>query len=349
MKSLASIGCVLVLLLLLLAPAGADVVLGAGSRTAGMAGAGLAIVDSTSECSKGNPAAPAITGHNSFVRFPSFSLQNRGINPVDLVDYLSTASDLNSDRALDAARQFLGQPVTMGFSTDTGLGLGPVVIEASGMAVARLVPDAQLLEWQRSGGVGDPPAGSTAEMQAGVIYTLPSVAFSHRFGGFKEDSSLRDAAIGVRVRAINARFHQETISYSGGDVNSTGSDDIKSTSYSADLGLITRAKGSGITSALVVTNLICPKLDSIRQERTIDFGISKRIAGGVVLAGDLRNLTGAYDRKMIAAGGIEFAPLKWLRARAGISTRGAALGLSIGPINIAYAARGPLYMEDLLR
>ena len=145
-----------------------------------------------------------------------------------------------------------------------------------------------------------------------------------------------------------------------------GKDSLEETSFGMDFGLLWQPAYIPYTTiALTVDNLIEPSFripagadasivpgagDKL-MPRTVNLGAAMTIPGGLLLAADLLDITGANSANPNGEAqfriGAEFRPslpvLRWFAVRAGYnSATGMAAGLSLGSFGIAYAERSPL-------
>ena len=108
----------LLLTLLAVFPAHADVSIGADARLAGMGGAGLAVPD-IQECQE-NPAFMAYCRSMIGVQMPSVTAQLDGISLHQLTSNMKGGS-VDSGQALNLAKDVGQQPVTFGAGLNAGI------------------------------------------------------------------------------------------------------------------------------------------------------------------------------------------------------------------------------------
>ena len=345
---------------LAIGPACADVNFGAYARSVAMGGAGLAVVDNPTATGAINPAAYALKSPGFRLLFPGVDFRMEGTSLSDLMDVARDVQDAKGESAIALARELGKRNTKVEVGAYAGFIAGPVAITADGQAAAELVPSDGFKSWANSESsvdwvaeLGDLGLAGIqdkyhADVTGRALVSLPSVGV-----GFKIPNG-RGLCAGLRVKFLRSTVRYQRVQPS--DVDLTGQpefeavpqpgepEEVEDSGLGADVGFIYQTPGSKVqlTTALVLSNLIRPNLEGVGLERMISAGAALRLSNKLLLAGDLVNINGAYDRNTQLRLGAELSPVRWFALRAGYSGGDFTFGLGLGGLNIAVSKDTPL-------
>jgi len=308
----------------------ADLSFGSSAREMAMGGAGLALTDNPTASIARNPAALAYRSGFNF-RWPNLAFRERGAAGLgDIIDKISqTGGDISTEDALDLVRDFATNETTMQLNLQTGLTVANLDFASAGEGQIRVIPNELLREWASSPlPTPDPPDGAGATINAGAIYSLPSIAMARKVESLGGKNA--SFAVGARVNLLHSVAYNSTVEWQAGVGDVTPEETLKETDWSADLGLIYELKKPiGAKVALVASDIKKPSLAGLNTETVFDAGFAMRTPIGLVVAADARNLTKAYGENMILCAGAEWK-LGPLALRAGLSSKDSGLSIGVG-------------------
>ncbi len=345
--------------------ASADLIIG-GSRSAGMGGAGLALLDDPAGRGYRNPAIYAMKPQLFRVYWPRFGYQVDGIGLGDYGRFfdLSAENPLNADDLGQLARTFGDGRVTVGGTADLGVQVGNFAIDLSGQLVASTIPNDPLKDWVNAGSdLNNIPADAqldgyglgTGELGVTSALRLPT-------GGEG------DLAVGARVKLTKAYYSHHLANAS--DISSGNSSEgaemngrsfLEDEGLGLDAGAYFRPGNSGLSFALVVNNLIQPTsgFSAISPDNggivrvqpfptTIDAGVAMQ-KGIFLIAADVIDITDAAGRQEIRLGA-ELGSSRVVALRAGYATNsGFTVGAGFGGFNVAFGERIPVAASFAIR
>lgn len=328
-------------LLLGLATTGwADLSLGSLARQTAMGGAGIALTDDPSSDAAKNPAALAYGGGFDF-RWPNLDFRGRGAASLgNVIDHISQQTNIDVHDLTDLIDDFASGPTTMQLNVATGLRFSAVDVAGNAAGQVNIIPDATLMTWASTHATPFPPAGAVADIRAGAIYALPSVAFAQRVKASGGGQS--NVVIGVRVNWLHSASYLDRAVSNGLTWDTTPGVEVqKDSDWSADLGLIYELKEPvGAKVALVATDARKPSLPGLDVETVVHAGFAMTLPLGLLVAADVRNLTGAYGEPttLHAGGEWKVGPLAF---RAGTSSKGSgwSTGIGIKQFNLSFSPK----------
>ena len=354
----------------------ADLTFFGSARANAMGGAGLALVDRNGRNISVNPASLAIMNRRIRVGFPGLGIHAGGaISLGDAVKYILRPPD--EEETTDLAREFASEPSEVGGHLEWGLRIGHIDLRADGVALGRLIPNEPLRRWAADNA---PPSalnplspdynpayeGAQADGIGAAIYNLPTLTVAERVSRKGNPTQIE---AGARIK-FSRGVYSHWIARQGDLLASSQADPapemggrsrIEKKGLGIDLGLLAhpRDEDSGYSTALLITNLIEPKL---RFDGTDEFGSPKTydlqprsIAVGTayekqrfIMALDLVDLNSAYGDPQ-ARFGAEYRT-RGIALRGGYSSaRGFVVGFGWGFLDLAYGPRVPLEVTHVLR
>lgn len=337
--------------------ASADMNIGGEARIAAMGGAGLASLDSPGDTATINPAALGVMSKRIGFAFPSVGVRLEGADLGDITDWAGDLWDLSGDTAIEIAQEFGRQDTTLDVYATMGLVGSPLSVTADAEGRARISPNEEFQAY--AAGELDPSdpddLADIQNMEATVTgeaaASLPAVATGFRVPGFA--SGKGDLWLGARLRWVQGRHIQNTISYSGDPDDPLATSDepvVEESGIGGDFGLIYRpAANPRLSFGVAVTNLLKPSLGDIAQESLWSVGMAIKPSRKVLVVADLVNITKAYDEGMKFRVGLEVKPVRALALRAGYSGESLTTGISILGIDFAFASRMPLSISRTIR
>lgn len=357
-----ALGCVLSVLGL---PIWADISLG-GSPSAGMGGAGLALMRRPTAQAFQNPAAIAYV---QGFRFGAGNIDttSQGASLSRLVDDLKFRQGSVADigTAAGLLRKYAGQDTRLLITGDFGLIASGVGISVGGIVDARLLPNNPLQNWARTdGNMANIPANARADLIAIGIVSLPDLT-----AGLRIPVEQGDLAVGVRLR--NLKFYYTHYFATQAQLQAGGAalrapelqnrDYIEKTAASVDLGFLWRPTGeSNYTLALVVENFVEPNIrfeatDRNGQvfrfkplKRTYNAGVAVELETGSLFVLDLVDIGNNAGKGEVRLG-YEQRLGRGFALRGGYASRtGWTAGLGIGGFNIAYSETLPVVVSRTL-
>ncbi|MCS7209434.1 MAG: conjugal transfer protein TraF [Fimbriimonadales bacterium] len=346
-------------------PVWADISIG-GSPSAGMGGAGLALMRRPTAQAFYNPAAIA------YVRGVRFGIGNldttsRGASLTSLADDLEfrqgSITDLRTAAGL--LRKYAREDTRLLVTGDIGLIVSGVGISVGGIVDARLLPNAPLQNWARTSGVPAAiPANSRAAVIAVGVVSLPDIT-----AGVRVPLGEGDLAVGARLRnmkfyythyfADQARLQAGTDALRAPELR--GRDYIERDATGVDLGFIWRPQGnSNYAIALVVENFIEPDVRFQATDRdgrvfnfkpftrTYNAGVALDLESGTLIVADFIDIGNNAGKGEIRVG-LEQRFGRGFALRGGYaSNTGWTAGLGIGGFNIAYSDTLPVIVSRTL-
>lgn len=345
-------------------PMWADISFG-GSPTAGMGGAGLAVIRRPTALAFQNPAAAA---YITRVRASgNFDFNSRGAGVRSLLDDLEIRQGSAADIATTARllRSYARQDTQLQITGDLGVIANGVVISVGGIVDARLLPNEPLRTWARTD--GNPiniPANARADLIAVSVVSLPDVA-----AAIKLPAQQGDLAVGVRLRNLKFYYthyvaNQAQLQAGGSAARAPelqGRDFLERSTLGVDLGFLWQPMGDKTyTLALVVENFIEPNVrfqatDRDGQifnfkplKRTYNAAVAFDLDTGSLIAIDFIDVGNNAGKGEIRLG-YEQRLTRGLALRAGYASKtGWTAGLGIGGFNIAYSDRLPVVVSRTL-
>ncbi|MCS6919167.1 MAG: conjugal transfer protein TraF [Fimbriimonadales bacterium] len=349
---------------LLTTPVWADISLG-GSPSAGMGGAGLAVIRRPTALAFQNPAVAAYIGRPRAAG--NFDFSSRGASVNSLLDDLEIrqGSAANIGTTAGLLRSYARQDTQLQVTGDLGVIVSGVVISVGGIVDARLLPNEPLRTWARTD--GNPlniPANARADLIAVSVVSLPDVAAAVRL-----PAEQGDLAVGVRLRNLKFYYthyvaNQAQLQAGGAATRAPelqGRDFLERSTLGVDLGFLWRPTGDRTyTLALVVENLIEPNIrfqatnrdgqvfNFKPLKRTYNAAVAIELETGSLIAVDFIDVGNSAGKGEIRLG-YEQRLTRGLALRAGYASQtGWTAGLGIGGFNIAYSDRLPVVVSRTL-
>ncbi|MDW8106336.1 MAG: conjugal transfer protein TraF [Armatimonadota bacterium] len=348
-----------------LVPAWADLSFG-GSPSAGMGGAGLAMVRRPTSQSLQNPALIAYVKGFRFSA-GNIDITTRGASLNRLLDDLELRQGSIADLATAAGiiRRFAREDTRLLITGDFGFIANGVGISVGAIVDARLLPNASLQNWARtSGNVNAIPLDGRGAIIAVSVVSLPDITVGTRL-----PSPQGELAVGARLRNIKLYythyFADRAQLQAGGSATRApelrGRDFLEKTGTSVDLGFLWRPAGEQpYTIALVVENFVEPNIRFQATDRngnlfnfkplkrTYHLGFFADLKTGTQVALDfidIGNNTGHSELRL----GVEQRIGRGFALRGGYASRtGWTAGLGIGGFNIAYSDTLPVVVSRTL-
>jgi hypothetical protein len=376
MRSAAIRSLTLASLIVTAASASADLTFFGSARANAMGGAGLALVDRSGRNISINPASLAIMNRRVRLPFPSIGIHTEGaISIGKALKYIIRPPD--EDEVTDLAREFASKESEVGGHLEWGIRLGHINLSADGVGTARLIPNAPLRQWAADNAPPealDPLSpshdprydGAQADGLGAAVYSLPTVTVAERVSRRGNPTQIE---LGARVK-FSRGVYSHYIARQGDLLVSSQADPapemngksrIEKKGLGIDLGVLVHPRDfeSGFSSALLVTNLIEPKLrfsgtDEFGNPKDYDLQPRSISVGGayekqrLIAALDFVDLNSAYGDPQ-ARLGIEYRT-KAISLRGGYSSaRGFVVGFGWGYLDVAYGPRVPLEVTHVLR
>ncbi|MHB9130535.1 MAG: hypothetical protein ACYDBB_05510 [Armatimonadota bacterium] len=341
-------------------PAYADTTLGAGARAAAMGGAGLA-ADDTPDAAVRNPALLANNGLGFGLVMPTITTQLNGAGYSDVFSLLARPS-LGAADALDLAKHLGTQTTDFSASASTGVELFKADLLATATMRTEIVPNDAFKSWA-NGSSSTPALDARADVYTAGIVNLPSLGMGFHLPLGKQSGRV---SVGMRIKPTQAYYSHYIIDSAAVIAGNgarpaeemSGSDYLKQTSVSADLGLMYTPRSiPSARVALVVNNAIEPKAIALgpgapdgatqRQLSPRSFSIGTALVQSrYTLAADLVDLTGAYGPKQLRLGA-EWRLPAGLALRGGYNTAaGVSAGIGLGSLGLAYSKNTPVMLTQ---
>lgn len=356
------IACCIVSVLAL--PMWADLSFG-GSPSAGMGGAGLAVIRRPTAQSFQNPA---VIAYVQGFRFGAGNIDTtaRGASLSRLLDDLEVQQGSAADIATAAGllRKYAREDTRLLITGDFGIIASGVGISVGGIVDARLLPNAPLQNWARTD--GNPiniPANARADVIAVGVVSLPDITT-----GVRLPSPQGDLAVGVRLRNLKlyyTHYFADQAQLQAGQ-NATRAPELQGRDYrefsatGVDLGFLWRPTGNQTyTLALVVENFVEPNIrfqatDRNGQtfnfkplKRTYNAGVAVELETGSLIAVDFIDIGNNAGKGEIRLGYEQ--RLGRIALRTGYASKtGWTAGLGIGGFNLAYSDTLPVVVSRTL-
>jgi hypothetical protein len=352
------------LLSVLALPVWADLSFG-GSPSAGMGGAGLAVIQSPTAQSFQNPA---VIAYVQGFRFGAGNIDTtaRGASFSRLLDDLEVRQGSAADIATAAGllRKYAREDTHLLITGDLGIIASGVGISVGGIVDARLLPNAPLQNWARTdGNIANIPANAQADVIAVGVVSLPDITT-----GVRLPSPQGDLAVGVRLRNLKLYythyFANQTQLQAG--QNATRAPELQGRDYrefsatGIDLGFLWRPTGDKTyTLALVVENFVEPNIRfqaTDRNGQTFNFkplkrsynaGLAVELETGSLIAVDFIDIGNNAGKGEIRLGYEQ--RLGRIALRTGYASKtGWTAGLGIGGFNLAYSDTLPVVVSRTL-
>lgn len=352
------------LLSVLALPVWADLSFG-GSPSAGMGGAGLAVIRRPTAQAFQNPAAIAYV---QGFRFGAGNIDttSRGASFSRLLDDLEVRQGSAADIATAAGllRKYAREDTRLLLTGDFGIIASGVGISVGGILDARLLPNALLQTWARTD--GNPiniPANARADVIAVGVVSQPDITT-----GVRLPSPQGDLAVGVRLRNLKLYythyFANQAQLQAGGSATRApelqGRDYREFSATGVDLGFLWRPTGDKTyTLALVVENFVEPNIrfqatDRNGQifnfkplKRAYHAGVAIELETGSLIAVDFIDIGNSVGKGEIRLGYEQ--RLGRIALRTGYASKtGWTAGLGIGGFNLAYSDTLPVVVSRTL-
>jgi hypothetical protein len=200
-------------------------------------------------------------------------------------------------------------------------------------------PNQLARRWFRSGRSGSPPPGARYDAQ-GAFYAGGVIGYGQRFQ--RRGSGAGALDFGARLTPMRLEYRRQTYE---ADLNRkvSGSDVEKErTDFGLDVGFrYAPAAVPNTTFGAVIHGINGGGLNPYTQTISLSLGAARQMSPNLMLTADWLNVTGARRFATKGAVGAEYQVNKpWLTVRGGLTTRGFAAGISIGPVNLAYTTDG---------
>jgi hypothetical protein len=356
------IACCIVSVLAL--PMWADLSFG-GSPSAGMGGAGLAVIRRPTAQSFQNPA---VIAYVQGFRFGAGNIDTtaRGASLSRLLDDLEVRQGSAADIATAAGllRKYAREDTRLLITGDLGIIASGVGVSVGGIVDARLLPNAPLQTWARTD--GNPiniPANAQADVIAVGVVSLPDITT-----GVRLPSPQGDLAVGVRLRNLKlyyTHYFANQAQLQAGQ-NATRAPELQGRDYrefsatGVDLGFLWRPTGDKTyTLALVVENFVEPNIRfqaTDRNGQTFNFkplkrsyhaGVAVELETGSLIAVDFIDIGNSVGKGEIRLGYEQ--RLGRIALRTGYASKtGWTAGLGIGGFNLAYSDTLPVVVSRTL-
>ncbi len=365
-----------VCLILASSSASGDLVFFGSARANAMGGAGLALVDRRGRNITLNPASLAILNRRVRMGLPGIGIRASGAASMEkAVKYIIRPPDENETAEL--AREFAAENSEVGGHLEWGIRIGHIDLRAGGVGTGRLLPNAQLRQWAADNAPPealDPaspsynPAyqGAQADGIGAAVYTLPTITVAERISPRGNPTQIEAGARIKFARGVYSHWiarQSDLLASSAADPapEMGGRSRIEKKGLGIDLGLLAHPRDvdSGFSTALLITNLIEPKLifdgtDEFGNPKRYDFQ-PRSVAVGtayekqrITAALDAVDLTAAYGNVQ-ARFGLEYRT-RAIALRGGYSSsRGFVVGFGWGFLDIAYGPRVPMEVTHVLR
>jgi hypothetical protein len=345
-------------------PVWADLSFG-GSPSAGMGGAGLAVIRRPTAQSFQNPA---VIAYVQGFRFGAGNIDttSRGASFSRLLDDLEVRQGSAADIATAAGllRKYAREDTRLLLTGDLGVIASGVGISVGGIVDARLLPNALLQTWARTD--GNPiniPANARADVIAVGVVSLPDITT-----GVRLPSPQGDLAVGVRLRNLKlyyTHYFADQAQLQAGQ-NATRAPELQGRDFrefsatGVDLGFLWRPTGDQTyTLALVVENFVEPNIRfqaTNRNGQIFNFkplkrsyhaGVAVELETGSLIAVDFIDIGNSVGKGEIRLGYEQ--RLGRIALRTGYASKtGWTAGLGIGGFNIAYSDTLPVVVSRTL-
>jgi hypothetical protein len=352
------------LLSVLALPVWADLSFG-GSPSAGMGGAGLAVIRRPTAQSFQNPA---VIAYVQGFRFGAGNIDttSRGASFSRLLDDLEIRQGSAADIATAAGllRKYARGDTRLLITGDLGVIASGVGISVGGIVDARLIPNAPLQNWARTNGnIANIPNDARADVIAVGVVSLPDITT-----GVRLPSPQGDLAVGVRLRNLRLYythyFANQTQLQAGQNATRApelqGRDFREFSATGVDLGFLWRPTGDQTyTLALVVENFVEPNIrfeatDRVGQvfnfkplKRSYHAGVAVELETGSLIAVDFIDIGNNAGKGEIRLGYEQ--RLGRIALRTGYASKtGWTAGLGIGGFNLAYSDTLPVVVSRTL-
>jgi hypothetical protein len=345
-------------------PVWADLSFG-GSPSAGMGGAGLAVIRRPTAQSFQNPA---VIAYVQGFRFGAGNIDttSRGASFSRLLDDLEVRQGSAADIATAAGllRKYAREDTRLLLTGDLGVIASGVGISVGGILDARLLPNAPLQNWARTdGNIANIPANSRADVIAVGVVSLPDITT-----GVRLPSPQGDLAVGVRLRNLKlyyTHYFADQAQLQAGQ-NATRAPELQGRDFrefsatGVDLGFLWRPTGDQTyTLALVVENFVEPNIrfeatDRVGQvfnfkplKRSYHAGVAVELETGSLIAVDFIDIGNSVGKGEIRLGYEQ--RLGRIALRTGYASKtGWTAGLGIGGFNLAYSDTLPVVVSRTL-
>jgi hypothetical protein len=352
------------LLSVLALPVWADLSFG-GSPSAGMGGAGLAVIRRPTAQSFQNPA---VIAYVQGFRFGAGNIDttSRGASFSRLLDDLEVRQGSAADIATAAGllRKYAREDTRLLLTGDLGVIASGVGISVGGIVDARLIPNAPLQNWARTNGnIANIPNDARADVIAVGVVSLPDITT-----GVRLPSPQGDLAVGVRLRNLKlyyTHYFADQAQLQAGQ-NATRAPELQGRDFrefsatGVDLGFLWRPTGDQTyTLALVVENFVEPNIrfeatDRVGQvfnfkplKRSYHAGVAVELETGSLIAVDFIDIGNNVGKGEIRLGYEQ--RLGRIALRTGYASKtGWTAGLGIGGFNIAYSDTLPVVVSRTL-
>jgi hypothetical protein len=352
------------LLSVLALPVWADLSFG-GSPSAGMGGAGLAVIRRPTAQAFQNPA---VIAYVQGFRFGAGNIDTtaRGASFSRLLDDLEVRQGSAADIATAAGllRKYAREDTRLLLTGDLGIIASGVGISVGGILDARLLPNAPLQIWARTdGNIANIPANAQADVIAVGVVSLPDITT-----GVRLPSEQGDLAVGVRLRNLKlyyTHYFADQTQLQAGQ-NATRAPELQGRDYrefsatGIDLGFLWRPTGDKTyTLALVVENFVEPNIrfqatDRNGQifnfkplKRAYHAGVAVELETGSLIAVDFIDIGNNVGKGEIRLGYEQ--RLGRIALRTGYASKtGWTAGLGIGGFNLAYSDTLPVVVSRTL-
>ena len=352
------------LLSVLALPVWADLSFG-GSPSAGMGGAGLAVIRRPTAQSFQNPA---VIAYVQGFRFGAGNIDttSRGASFSRLLDDLEVRQGSAADIATAAGllRKYAREDTRLLLTGDLGVIASGVGISVGGIVDARLIPNAPLQNWARTNGnIANIPNDARADVIAVGVVSLPDITT-----GVRLPSPQGDLAVGVRLRNLKlyyTHYFADQAQLQAGQ-NATRAPELQGRDYrefsatGIDLGFLWRpTSDKTYTLALVVENFVEPNIrfqatnrngqifNFKPLKRTYNAGIAVELETGSLIAVDFIDIGNSVGKGEIRLGYEQ--RLGRIALRTGYASKtGWTAGLGIGGFNLAYSDTLPVVVSRTL-
>jgi hypothetical protein len=352
------------LLSVLALPVWADLSFG-GLPSAGMGGAGLAVIRRPTAQSFQNPA---VIAYVQGFRFGAGNIDTtvQGASLSRLLDDLEIRQGSVADLATAAGllRKYAREDTRLLITGDFGIIASGVGISVGGIVDARLLPNAPLQNWARTdGNIATIPANARADVIAVGVASLPDITT-----GVRLTSPQGDLAVGVRLRNLRlyyTHYFADQAQLQAGQ-NATRAPELQGRDFrefsttGVDLGFLWRPTGDKTyTLALVVENFVEPNIRfqaTDRNGQIFDFkplkrayhaGVAVELETGSLIAVDFIDIGNNVGKGEIRLGYEQ--RLGSLSLRTGYASKtGWTAGLGISGFNIAYSDTLPVVVSRTL-
>lgn len=336
-----------------------------GSRSAGMGGAGLAIVRDSRGPGASNPANFAL--HQRFyLATPDIRWNLTGISWGDFGDLfkgVGSGGALDSNQLGEIARKLGDRNTEFGLNLGLGAQFGSYGIDIRAQGAGTTNPNASLRNWVQAG--SDLAAIPVDAQLDGYGLATGELGFT---GAHMVNAADGKLALGARAKIVRAYYsHYQAnaldIALGGSTLGAEmgGKSTLEKTGFGLDLGGHYQPNAiKGLSTAMVVNNFLSPNVtfqgfgpgggpSSIRAyPRTVDIGAAYE-QGPLTLAADVVDMFNGGGRKELRMGG-EFALGRLFAVRTGYGSRtGGTVGFGVAGFNLAFGRKLPVEASYALR